>query len=203
MSRVLIYAHDPMCSWCWAFRPTWEQVTKNLPDDIVVKLLLGGLAPDSQDPMPTDMQKFLQDTWRTIQQQVPGTQFNFDFWLSAKPRRSTYPACRAVVAARLQADDYVVPMIRAIQEAYYLQARNPSDDVTLVELAHTLGLDKDRFAKDLVAKNTQAELVAEIDQCRALGLNGFPSLALLEGDRVTRLRHDYNNAQLLLDQLVA
>jgi len=173
-----------------------------LPDDIVIKRLLGGLAPDSNDPMPIEMQHFLRDTWRKIQTRVPGTQFNFDFWSNCNPRRSTYPACRAVVAAGNQRDEAAEAMIDAIQKAYYLQARNPSDNSTLVELAVELGLDKGRFTSDLVAPETQAELAGEINQCGALGLNGFPSLALLDEGQVTRIQHDYNDAQVILDRLI-
>ena len=25
-TRTLIYVHDPMCSWCWGFRPTFERL---------------------------------------------------------------------------------------------------------------------------------------------------------------------------------
>ena len=35
-------------------------------------------------------------------------------------------------------------MIEAIQRAYYLEARNPSDRSTLLDLADNLGLDPDR-----------------------------------------------------------
>ncbi|MGB5741033.1 MAG: DsbA family protein, partial [Sedimenticolaceae bacterium] len=90
----LIYIHDPMCSWCWGFRPTFEQLCASLPRHVAVRRLLGGLAPDSDQPMPADMQMRLQQTWRRIQQRIPGTRFNFDFWRVCDPRRSTWPACR-------------------------------------------------------------------------------------------------------------
>ena len=47
MQANLYYAHDPMCSWCWAFRPTWKRIVKALPENLAVRRILGGLAPDS------------------------------------------------------------------------------------------------------------------------------------------------------------
>jgi hypothetical protein len=35
---------------------------------------------------------------RRIERSVPGTKFNFEFWSRCRPRRATYPACRAVIA---------------------------------------------------------------------------------------------------------
>ena len=62
----LIYVHDPMCSWCWGFRPNFENLCKQLPAGLSVNRLLGGLAPDNDQPMPAELQSKLQDTWRRI-----------------------------------------------------------------------------------------------------------------------------------------
>lgn len=113
----LYYVHDPMCSWCWAFRPVWKELQTLLPPDLRVTYLLGGLAPDSQLSMSLDMQRQIQGHWQRIQQSVPGTPFNFEFWDKCQPRRSTYPACRAVIAATYQDQSLQDPMILAIQQA--------------------------------------------------------------------------------------
>ncbi|MES9869820.1 MAG: DsbA family protein [Sedimenticola sp.] len=201
MSRTLYYVHDPMCSWCWAFRPVWEEVVQGLPDDVEVKRLLGGLAPDSDRPMLPEMRNKLQGIWRVIQRRVPGARFNFDFWERCEPRRSTYPACRAVIAARLQGPQYEEPMILAIQQAYYLEARNPSDSETLIELAGGLGMDGVRFARALASVDVQQTLLDEIALGRALGVSSFPSLVLGADDRYTVLQHDYLDAELMLAQI--
>jgi putative protein-disulfide isomerase len=197
----LYYAHDPMCSWCWAFRPTWRKIVERVPPEIGIQRLLGGLAPDSMAPMERELQVFLQQTWRTIQQRVPGSEFNFDFWRQCKPRRSTYPACRAVIAACEQGAAYEETMIHAIQRAYYLQARNPSDDSVLIELAGEMGLDRERFAARLNAPETRDQLRAEIALGQHMGAQGFPSLILQREGRYRLLAYDYNDPQVVLDQL--
>ena len=200
---TLYYVHDPMCSWCWAFRPVWQQALQQLPVGLGVRQLLGGLAPDSDEPMPASMQRYLQQTWRSIQQRVPGTRFNFDFWTRCQPRRSTYPACRAVIAARLQDPASETGMVEAIQQAYYLRALNPSEESTLIALAGELGLDQARFAGDLVDAETQQTLLQEIAQARALGGDSFPSLFLVRGPESHRLQHDYRAPEHLLRQVAA
>jgi len=78
--RRLIYVHDPMCSWCWAFRPVWASIRAALPEGLEVRNLLGGLAADIREPMPMELQRGICRIWQTIQQRVPGTEYNFDFW---------------------------------------------------------------------------------------------------------------------------
>ena len=193
----LIYIHDPMCSWCWGFRPTFEQLCAGLPRHVSVACLLGGLAPDSDQPMPADMQMRLQQTWRQIQRRIPGTRFNFDFWQVCDPRRSTWPACRAVIAAREFDMALETAMITAIQHAYYLQARNPSDSTTLVSLAEDLGIDGMAFAHRLDAPETQATLADEIARSRRMGADSFPSLRLQIGDSLWPVPLDYTDAGVM------
>jgi len=201
-TRTLIYVHDPMCSWCWGFRPTFERLCDALSGEATVVRLLGGLAADSDQPMPAEMQTRLQETWRRIQRRIPGTEFNFDFWRDARPRRSTWPACRAVIAARRLDSGAEASMIDAIQRAYYLLALNPSDDSTLIALATQLGLDADRFAQLLNAPETRQALTDEVAQARRMGADSFPSLRLQLGDSFWPVPVDYTDVAPMRDTIL-
>jgi putative protein-disulfide isomerase len=194
----LIYIHDPMCSWCWGFRPRLEQLLDHLSPQVAVTRLLGGLAPDNDQPMPVEMQRHLQGTWQRIAERIPGTRFNFDFWEQCRPRRSTWPACRAVIAARRLDPAMESAMIDAIQRAYYLEARNPSDADTLVALARQLGLDGERFAALLDAAQTRTMLDDEITAARSMGADSFPSLRLRIAQAHWPVPVDYQRADSML-----
>ncbi len=76
---TLYYIHDPMCSWCYAFKPVYQVLLKQLPDFVSSVSLLSGLAPDTDQPMSLEMQQQLKATWQRIEQQVLGIRFNYDF----------------------------------------------------------------------------------------------------------------------------
>lgn len=202
MSAVLYYVHDPMCSWCWGFSAALTDLLQKLPQDIKVKRLLGGLAVDSDVPMPDSMQQYLKTNWSKIEDRIPGVKFNFDFWSKCTPRRSTYPACRAVIAARKQGSEYDIKMTGAIQQAYYQQARNPSDNATLIELANELGLSVTKFEKDLSSPETEQELKKEINQAKELYAESFPSLVLVFENKSFTIPVDYNDSQVMLDAIL-
>lgn len=177
-TATLFYVYDPMCSWCWGYRPTWlalQQALQNELPELEVRYLLGGLAADSEQPMALQMQQFLENTWHQIAQQL-NTQFNFDFWRKNKPRRSTYPACRACLLAR--ALNKESEMLFAIQQAYYLQAKNPSNETTLIQLAKQIGLNENTFSEQLSNPLTQQKLINEINKTHSLPIQGFPSLVI-------------------------
>ncbi len=204
---TLYYVHDPMCSWCWGFRPCWQALCRQLDDRLCVRYVLGGLAPDSDQIMPLAMQSKLQQTWQQIQQVIPGTEFNFDFWQVCQPRRSTYPACRAVLAAGALVDDLDSAhierqMILAIQQAYYLHAKNPSDNTVLTDLAVGLGLARTDYARKLESDEIQQQLMAQIDLARELTQHGFPSLVLQVGADRRQIQLDYNRPEIMLAQII-
>ncbi len=201
MSAILYYFHDPMCSWCYAFQPTWQTIKSSIPAAVDVTYVLGGLAPDDDEPMPESLQQTIQHHWQRIQQVVPGTQFNFDFWTLCKPRRATYPACRAVVAAAAQGNTCAESMIQAIQRGFYREARNPSDYATHVQLARELGLNVEKFQHDLVSPETERELMRQIGLTQSFNVQGFPSLVLVLAGQHHAIPVNYTNAESTLEMI--
>ena len=195
---ILYYIHDPMCSWCWGYRPTWGELKASLPRGIDVVNLLGGLASDNEQPMPTELQQTIQGHWRKIQAML-GTEFNFDFWTRCRPRRDTYKASRAVVVAA--ASGLEEEMIFAIQRAYYLKAMNPSEPDTLVQLAGKLGMDEDTFRSALVSEQADQEFRRQVALARRLGVRSFPSLVLKIQNRVNRVSLDYQDHRVSLQDI--
>jgi putative protein-disulfide isomerase len=179
---------------------------KKLPSSIVVEYVVGGLASDSNSPMPIAQQLMIKNHWHTIERKL-GTHFNHDFWRDNTPRRSTYNSCRAVISANNQACQQ--PMIEAIQQGYYLRALNPSDIEMLVGLARELSnkepltLDVERFIADMSSQETEKELARQIILARKLTQQGFPSLVL----QVNGLRHqipiDYDDYQQTLADITS
>lgn len=199
---TLYYCHDPMCSWCWAFKPTWEKVRTAVEGKVNLRYLLGGLAPDNNLPMGLETQNYVQANWENIQQVVPGTEFNYDFWRLCKPKRSTYPACRAVICARKQQPRVEVFYTEAIQHAYYLEAKNPSNDDALIDIAEKLGLGVKQFSEDLHSLEAQSVLDKEIALSQSLGMTSFPSLKLLSGGVLSTIEIDYNNPDFIIAQII-
>ncbi|MBQ4859287.1 DsbA family protein [Pseudoalteromonas sp. MMG007] len=200
----LIYVHDPMCSWCWGFVPTWlklkSELENNFKDILTIEYKVGGLAPDSQAPMTQNMQDMLQNTWRKIAAQL-GTQFNYAFWQECQPRRSTYPACRAALIARKANKE--ADMVAAIQHAYYLNAQNPSDENTLIELAQHIGLDKADFESSLQSHQINDELNKELAYAHSLPIQGFPSLVLINNNNAFPIDINYTDWQQSFNQISA
>jgi len=201
-----------MCSWCYAFKPVLhqlrEQLQQHYPDSLELVSMLGGLAADTQEPMPAEMRQQLYATWQRIEQKLPATQFNYDFWdnwQQTRPRRSTYPACRAVIAAHSfdinDNNHYEELMLDAIQTAYYQQALNPSDNEVLIGLARQTGLPEEQFAECLLSDQTQLLLEQQLAQCQQMNVRSYPSLILKIDSSYWPVSIDYLNCTPMLESI--
>ncbi|MXS83780.1 DsbA family protein [Nitrosomonas oligotropha] len=199
----IFYIHDPMCSWCYAFSQSWAALQQDLPRDMEIVYLVGGLAPDTTEPMPLATQKMVQQAWQRIEQTVPGIYFNWDFWSRNTPIRSTYPACRAVLAAKKQRAEAEPEMIRAIQTAYYQQAKNPSLPETLQACAQKIGLNAETFSDDLKSATIEAELQRQMQRARGMDGYSYPSLRLVINNAIFPIAIDYLDHRTMLNEIRA
>ena len=201
MMRTLYYFHDPMCSWCYGFKPTLKRLQAKLPSNITFESVLGGLAPDSLQPMPEEMQQRLQSNWHAIIKKIPGSHFNFDFWQNCQPIRSTYPACRAVLVAKNSHPSLEDAMTEAIQNAYYQQAQNPALLSTLVAIASSINLVADDFKQALLSDEIEQQLLAELQLCQSMQVSSFPSLVLVVNNKTWPITIDYNDENVMLEEI--
>lgn len=180
-ASILLYIHDPMCSWCYGFSPTWRALKQDLPKNIGVVSLLGGLAPDSTESMPAEMVDYLKRTWQRIES-VCGVTFDARYWdQSPPPPRTTFVACRAVVAAETMGG-LGERMGEAIQEAYFQQAQSVWRTEVLASLAADLGLDPQAFVAVLESPETRGLHDEQRALVERLQVTAYPTVLLMHQD---------------------
>ena len=199
----LFYIYDPMCSWCYAFAKSWDSLRHELPEHVQIIYILGGLAQDTDEPMPDAMRAMIQHTWQKIEKVVPGVHFNYDFWTGNTPIRSTYPACRAILAARKQNPESGRNMLQAIQNAYYQNAKNPSLFETLCECAEAIELNRELFASDLTSEGIENALQQELKMAAELRAFSFPSLRMMHQNKLYPITVDYLDHHKMLSEINA
>ena len=172
-----LYVMDPMCSWCFAFQVELEEFLAKHPS-VEVDWIMGGLAPDNDQPMDENLRQSISAYWHQIEKKTRVT-FNHDFWKVNTPYRSTYPACRAVIAAELLKAKSSQKMVKAIQSAYYKEAKNPSLEKTLISCAKSINLDEKQFLEVLKSVEVEQRFQEHLKISRKLQVRGFPALFLI------------------------
>lgn len=194
VNMQLIYVLDPMCAWCYGFAPELEEFLKKHPS-VEIEYIMGGLAPDNDEPMGEDLRQAISSYWYEIEKKTQVT-FNHDYWKLNTPYRSTYPACRAVIAAEVLKEKNTVQMIKAIQSAYYKEAKNPSLEQTLIECAKSIGLDESEFKRTLHSKEIENQFRQQLILSHQLQASSFPTLFYInEKNQAHILAQGYTQAK--------
>lgn len=178
-----VYVMDPMCGWCYGFQPELEQFLDKYPL-ASVDWVMGGLAPDNTQPMSDELKQTISSYWYQIEKHAAVT-FNHDFWTLNTPYRSTYPACRAVISAETLMEKSAKYMVKAIQSAYYQEAKNPSLERTLITCATSIGLDENQFLATLQSPETENLFQRHLMRSYHLQVRGFPALFYINTDNQT------------------
>ncbi len=194
------YVMDPMCAWCYGFEPELEsfllsiRTPENKPR---VTWIMGGLAADTDIPMDEELKETIASYWHQIENKTSAT-FNHEYWTVNTPYRATYNACRAVIAAERLSIESSQKMVKAIQSAYYQQARNPSLDDTLIACADSIGLNVAEFEREFRSTETEQQFREHLGLVRHLQVGGFPALFFIDGqNRLYPLTHGYCQASHL------
>ncbi len=105
------------------------------------------------------------------------------------------PCCRTSAGCNMPV------ILEAIQKAYYQQAKNPSEDETLIELAGQTGLDAERFRAELNSPQVEQLLQSGFSFKQLLGIQGFPALVLEKDEKYYALTTGYTKADVVLERL--
>ena len=178
---TLYYFGDPMCSWCWGFKPTLEQVEREYPELRRVTVM-GGLRRGEEEPMPEELVALIRGAWRRIEE-ATGQPFDHAFWDVHRPLQTTVPACRAVVAARALDPAREWPYMVGMFQSYFTRLRDPSRRETQLAVAEETGFDPKAFQAALESEKVDQTLQKDLEWSETLGIRGFPSLVLSVKDR--------------------
>ena len=172
---TLHYVADPLCSWCWGF----SSVIKQLEQRMQVRYRMGGLAPDSATPMDPGTKSYVRQAWDSVAQ-ATGALFDRSLWDHATPRRSTWPACRAVIAAELQRKGAGRELFHRFQQAFYTEAIDVTDPDSFAGLGLTVDppLDPERLELDLEGREVARLFEKDRQFAQEMEATGFPSLVL-------------------------
>jgi len=178
-TKEIIIVADPMCSWCWGFEPVIESLLKNLPDGVSVSLLLGGLRSKGDQVWDEGFRAYLSHHWSSVENKT-AQYFNRELLKRSEFDYDTEPSCRAVVTVRELDATKQFAFFKALQEAFYLQAQDITDEQTLAEIAEEEGFEKTTFLRRFRSQAIMDKTEADQYKARSMGANVFPSVVLID-----------------------
>ena len=206
--RLFVYVADPMCSWCYGFGPELDALCERFPD-VPLHLVLGGLRAYNTKVMDRALAQTLGHHWEEVQRQS-GQPFSRALLERADFVYDTEPACRAVVTVRESAAPLALPMMRAVQRAFYAQARDVTRTEVLADIyagvcadALDSQFDPTAFSAALASGAMRDATRTDFDLVQEWGIRGFPTLLAVQGERLHIVAPGYTKARAMIERASA
>lgn len=197
--KHLLYIADPMCSWCYGFSPELTALLAKYPETNV-DLLMGGLRAYNTTVMDAALKDTLRGHWEHVRG-ASGQAFSPALFDRDDFVYNTEPACRAVIVARGHSAALALEMMHAIQNAFYRDGRDVTQLVVLKEIAKEIGMREDEFTTAFTSQEAQDAAREDFIKASQIGVEGFPTLALIENNRLYLVANGYIKADVLEERI--
>lgn len=178
----LYYFADPMCSWCYGFGPALAVFAGNHAE-LPVSLVMGGLRPYTKEAAGDKQKAEIREHWRHVEA-ASGLPFNDACLMAPGFVYDTEPACRAVVTAREAGHADALGFLKAVQAAFYRDARDVTRPDVLADIAAEQGLDRAAFLSAFDSNEMRNETRADFALTQSVGIRGFPALCAARGNEL-------------------
>ncbi len=176
---------DPYCTWCWGSEPILRKIEEVYGDQVSIRFVMGGLVKDMRD---------FKDPRAGIGGELWYKQVA-EHWVDASNRHnmpvdeqiyydikdeifSTYPACIAFEAAKLQSKEMGDKYLRRLREGAAAERLAIQHSDVQVKLAVEIGLDKDIFLESIQNGEAEKAFNNDLKECQQRGVRGFPSFLI-------------------------
>jgi predicted DsbA family dithiol-disulfide isomerase len=181
------FVSDVACPWCAIGLASLERALQKLDGEVAVEMrfqpfeLNPRMGPEGQDVTEHIQQKYGATPEQQAQNRAAmadrGAAVGFTFRKEGRGRIwNTFDAHRLLAWAGELGAQQQRDLKMALLEAYHGQARNPSDRAVLVEVAESVGLDRQE-AEAILAGDRYADEVREAERhFQQLGIQAVPSV---------------------------
>lgn len=178
-TKKLHYVYDPLCGWCYGIAPLIEVVSTEFPN--LLKLHGGGLfTPERTVTGGQSWKEHVTPIDARISQlsgQVFSKQYCDNLGNTEMTLNSLLPISAILVAEKME--NRGARLLKALQDAYYLDGLNISDENILFFIAQKLSFDIELFSR-LFEQVREKEVIPHLHQTQQLmnlvNGRGFPTL---------------------------
>jgi len=175
-----IYVGDPMCSWGWGFSPVLDRLHRRF--DLPLRVGVGGLRPEAAaEPLEDRLRVFLRREWGKIADRT-GQPFDPSVLEREDWIYDTMVADTAVVTMRELAAESTLPFFARVQRAFYAEGVDVTDPEVYRTLVDGFPVEPEEFVTALRGTGMAERTRQDFAEARAMGVAGFPTLLLRDGE---------------------
>lgn len=184
----LVYVFDAYCGWSHGFSGVLTEVTRRHPE-LPVEVVSGGLFTGARR-VPIRQFGYVQGANAKISE-LTGAEFGDAYQQLVADGEfvmDSEAAARGVAALRASAPGRAAELAVAVQRAFYVDGLSLSEPATYARVAEEAGIEPGPV---LAALNSPTD---DFHRAAALGVDAYPTLLAVDGERVTVLARGHATA---------
>jgi putative protein-disulfide isomerase len=134
--------------------------------------------------------------WEDVNR-ATGAVFNYRFFDRDGFILDTEPACRAVVTIRKINPDVFLSFYESVSRSFYFENKDTTVSKTFKPLAEKVGLDSKEFDQIFNSNQIKEETRSDFQFSKKIGVTGFPTALVKEGEKLALLTAGYQPYQTL------
>ncbi len=179
---TLHYFYDPFCGWCYGAAPIISVAAKI--DDLNIEPHGIGMLSGNQSKMMSPEWRDFVRPHETRIQALSGQEFGEAYTAGLQERHdvlldSSCPIAAMLAAQALSGDG--IPMLKRLQNAYYVEGKAIADLAVIASLAEELGYEKNAFLEkyqEVLAEDVEKHIQQSHERMLAVGKQGVPAFIL-------------------------
>ena len=185
----LRYFFDPLCGWCYGFSPVLMRLYEELKDAVDFVAHPGGMVVGERVGPLGEKASYIKGALPRLEQ-MTGVMFGPEYRRvvedGSRIQNSVPPSRALVVLSRHDGHDgRTVPFAHDLLEAGFAHGYDLADPAVLLEIAARYDLAEPAFLTSFTDPDTAAYTQAGFTAASQIGITGFPTLVLRQGNQGT------------------
>ena len=203
----LIYVGDTMCSWCYGFAKSLNELLADPRDaaPLKISLVMGGLRPFTTEAMTPARADELAGHWKRVAEAsgqpfatAPNTALHLPGFVY-----DTEPPSRATVTVRNLRPAAAWPFFEAVSKAFYAEGLDVTRTDVLADIAERLDVPREAFIYAFESDRMREATRVDFEQAKTWGIRGFPTLIAEHDDHLHLVGSGYMPTDTLRERLAA
>lgn len=193
----LIYAYDPLCGWCYGFDPVVGQIKAEFAGRIDFRIMSGGINVGDR---AVPIRAHAEHVKRALPavERATGARFGQPFIAlldDGSYLNDSEPPSIALAAVKDMRPEIALDYAYRMQQALFLHGQDLNRLETHLGLVAEFQLDKDEFTEKFISPVYRAKARQEFRDVAGLGVSGFPSLVVKQGEQAEVISAGYRSYQ--------
>ncbi|WP_042273497.1 DsbA family protein [Faecalimicrobium dakarense] len=201
MKTKLYYIMDTMCGWCYGFSDVINKIQEKYKDDYDFSILPGGMWVGENVKIINDsLGEYIKGHNVKIEELTGkkfGEGFNKNILGNNNVVLDSLPGAKAVILIQRLKKDIIFDFLKKIQEAFFIEGKDPNNLEIYTEIAESFGISKELFNKEFLSQDLTKETSEFFNMVALMGALSFPTVILVDGDKGRVISQGYSSFEEL------